>query len=119
MMLTAKNLETLRNACDNLGLSVRRYSGRAMYGSYCLGIDVERGVSAASVAFRLALELTSMGEDDLLEDLASVEWSEDNMGLGSIVYAFSYRWPDGIREDDEDEEEDEDSDPIQVTFNQA
>lgn len=107
MMLTADNLRTLRDACSNLGFSIRRYSGRAMYGSYCLGIDVERGVSAASVAFRLALELTSMGEDDLLEDLASVEWSEDNMGLGSIVYASSYRWPDGVREDDEDENEEE------------
>lgn len=110
MMLTAKTLKTLRDACDNLGFSIRRYSGRAMYGSYCLGIDVERGDSAATVAFRLALELTSMGAADLLEDLASVEWSEDNLGLGSIVYASSYRWPDGVREDDEDEEEsDEDA----------
>lgn len=107
MMLTAAKLETLRDACSNLDLSIRRYSGRGMYGSYCLGIDVERGVSAASVAFKLALELSSMGEQDLLEELACAEWSQDNMGMGGIIYATSLRWSEEL---DEDEETDEDED---------
>ncbi len=108
MMLTAATLDTLRDACSNIGCAIRKYSGRGMYGAHCLGIDVDRGVSAASVAFRLALELTSMGEDDLLEDLASVEWSQDSMGLGGIIYASSLRWSDETPEDDEDCECEED-----------
>lgn len=115
MMLTAANLATLRSACDNLGFSIRRYSGRAMYGSYCLGIEVERGVSTASVAFRLALELSSMGEEDILEDLASVEWSQDSMGMGGIMYASSLRWAENEEEEECEDEEPELDDPM--TYN--
>jgi hypothetical protein len=75
-----------------------------MYGANCFAIDVERGVSAASVAFRLALELTSMGEEDLLEDLASVEWSQDQMGLGGIMYAPTLRMPEESEEGEADED---------------
>lgn len=110
MMLTAKNLETLRDACDNLGYSVRRYSGRAMYGGHChcLGIDVDRGTAPATVAFKLALELAEMGEEgvEALEALATTEWSQDSMGMGAIMYAPSLRWTEESEEDEEDKDED-------------
>ena len=105
MMLSAKTLSAVKTACDNLGFSVRKYSGRAMYGSHCLGIDVDRYTSIGSVCFKVAHELASAGEEEALEDLASVEWSNDSMGLGSIVYASSLRWEGDLEDEDSDEEE--------------
>lgn len=110
MMLSAKTLSAVKTACDNLGYSVRKYSGRAMYGSHCLGIDVDRYTSIGTVCFKIAAALVAAGEEDALEDLADVEWSNDSMGLGAIVYASSLRWEGDLEEDDCDEEEcDEDA----------
>lgn len=113
MMLTAKTLSAVKTACDNLGYSVRKYSGRAMYGSQCLGIDVDRYTSIGTVCFKIAHELASAGEEEALEDLASAEWSNDSMGMGAIVYASSLRW-EGDLEDDGEEEEDEEEDSAEA-----
>lgn len=107
MMLSAKTLSAIKAACDNLGYSVRKYSGRAMYGSHCLGIDVDRYTSIGTVCFQVAHELVRAGEEDALEDLASVEWSNDSMGMGAIVYASSLRWEGDLEDEEGDEDEEE------------
>lgn len=72
----------VKSACESLGYDVRSYSGRGMYGRSCLGIETDRYTSAATVAFRLAVQLVEDGEQDAAEDVAGMEWSEDSLGLG-------------------------------------
>ena len=108
-MNNAKLIAALKNAAESLGYSVRSYSGRGMYGSRCVGIDVDRGLSIASVAFRLAAQLVADGEEDVLDDLSYVEWSQDSMGMGAIMYAPSLRWVEESEDEEEEEESDEDA----------
>ncbi len=96
----------VKSACENMGLDVRSYSGRAMYGKSCLGIEVDRYTSAATVAFRLAVQMMADGAEDEAEEVAGMEWSQDSMGLDTIVYLRSLKWEDETEEGDEDAEDD-------------
>jgi len=97
------SLLAVLNALETLDYKGRSYSGRAMYGRSCLGIETDRYTSAATVAFRLALQLVDDGEENLAEDIAGMEWREDSLGLGGILYLPDFRWIDGVHEDEDEE----------------
>jgi len=97
----------VKSACESLGFDVRSYSGRAMYGRKCLGIEVDRYTSSASVAMKLAFQLLEDGEEDVLERLASFEWCEDSMGLDGILYLPRLVWIPSEEDEDCDCDEDE------------
>lgn len=81
--------------------TVRSYSGRGMYGTQCLGFEVDEYVSLLQVAADL---IDSVSEDNM-EALAQVlrESRTDSMGRGQIVYFPHVEWQeewDASEEDD-------------------
>lgn len=87
-------------------LRPRSYSGRAMFGKDCVGVEVSAGVSSFQLGAAVAAALLDMDADDGpsdVEDLARLRVCEDNMGRDTIVYFPQVEWP-------EDEEEDHDCD---------
>lgn len=67
-----KDCETVREM-----FSIRSYSGRGMYGRYCLGLDIPPGKDATPVVIKMGEAFKLLGQG-----------SKDSMGLGSILY-----WP--------------------------
>lgn len=71
--------EQLIAALDNEDIKWREYSGRGMYGAYCIGVSYNN------------MDLDEEQILDAVKDVPGVEDSEcrDSMGLGYILY-----WPD-------------------------
>lgn len=76
----------------DLADNLRSYSGRAMYGKECLGVDVPQGGLGGFVAdvIDAAVEWTQ-DEPDGDRDMGDVaqafrDMRTDSMGLGTIVY---------------------------------
>lgn len=104
----ANTKHPLQSLLDNADLETRSYSGRAMYGRNCLGVELD---SLGDFFEKLGEALLEQGEDidrqdrwKITEGLRSAKW--DNMGLGMIVYFTSVPYTDeeGDEEDEEDEE---------------
>lgn len=102
----AETIAVLKRVCEPLGVTVRSYSGRGMYGKECLGFSIDGRTSAAQFAFKLAIELTAAGEEFAIDDLLDRGWSQDSMGMGTIVYVPGFKW----EEPSEDEEDVHDDD---------
>jgi hypothetical protein len=81
------------------GLSVRSYSGRAMYGAECVGVDLE------SIAQLWALA-QAIGSDEDLRDKVSAP-TTDSMGLNIIAYWPNLAWPSDVIGPDTQSEEPE------------
>jgi hypothetical protein len=105
-MITA---EHLIQALEGSDFTVRDYSGRGMYGTHCVGIDVD----TTGDVMKIAAMLTESGvEVDEIIELGE-RMTTDSMGRGMIIY-----WPSikltpaevaALRAaDDEDEDESED-----------
>lgn len=92
--------QILINAISDAGYEPRSYSGRGMYGRSCVGVDVDRGTSA----FSLAAQIIASSDDpaQMADSLSDLRVNEDSMGLGGIVYFPNVPWV----EEDEDDEED-------------
>lgn len=99
-------VEILREACDDLdsGARVRRYSGRAMYGKQCVGVDTNTSGHDIVAAAMLVAETDAEREDlaDLFRDTKT-----DSMGLGVIVYWPKAEWPADLDDEDDDEGDEE------------
>lgn len=85
-MTTTIPRETVECAANDAGLylpeSIREdYSGRGMYGATCFGLVVDCTSQAVKFLIALARNL----EAELADELAD-NWSQDNMGLSTIVY---------------------------------
>jgi hypothetical protein len=101
-----KLIEAIENVdTRELGeLRARSYSGRAMYGKDCVGVEIPGGASAFQLAAAIAVALLEMGDDgDVqdVEDLADLRVCEDAMGCDTIVYFPQVAWPEDEEEDDE------------------
>ena len=93
----------VRTACDDLGLEVRSYSGRGMYGRSCVGVNCDG--NAFQTLARILIALAEQGNDGL--DAAEHftrdgAVASDSMGLGSIIYFPRLPWVDVDSEDDEE-----------------
>lgn len=89
---------------ESANFEVRSYSGRAMYGKDCVGIDVRQGVSQFQVGVAVAQMAMTLGYEDLADDLADERVVSDSMGYDTIVYFPNVPWP-------KDEEGDVDDEP--------
>lgn len=91
------------------GYAVRSYSGRAMYGVYCVGVALDRDQREAQLIARLAAQVAEEAADneddnklravqDALNDFADImsETRSDSLGLGSIVYWPYARWNEQV-----------------------
>ncbi|MFQ1746304.1 hypothetical protein [Aeromonas veronii] len=72
-------VEEANKGCDSdrEKYSLRSYSGRGMYGRYCLALDIPPGKDATPVAIKMGEAFKLLGQG-----------SKDSMGHGSILY-----WP--------------------------
>lgn len=90
---------------ENADFNVRRYSGRNMFGTQCVGIEVD---SLASLAGEIAEIVADIDDEDLRHEFAGIikRMRTDQMGLAYIAYFPSMKWPeyreDTNSEDDED-----------------
>ena len=86
-MINTNNFEAiLRSVCEDSGeFSIRRYSGRGMFGRECLAITVEDmgDIIKIMVAVGAAAEQEGI---DLTGDADGARW--DSMGHGTVFY-----WP--------------------------
>ncbi|PHM72250.1 hypothetical protein [Xenorhabdus sp. KJ12.1] len=57
---------------------IRSYSGRGMYGRYCLGLKIPAGKDIVPIIIKMGTTFNLLGDQ-----------MTDNMGLGTIIY-----WPE-------------------------
>ena len=88
------------NNMHGIFTSVRRYSGRAMYGRECVAILGEY-INPFVVALRLAERAERHGFDIIDIPVPDV----DSLGRGSVVYWPQVEWPEGRAEQEEEEDE--------------
>lgn len=103
--LTDWDLEQITDTLDMYEAgTVRRYSGRAMYGKQCLGIVTDDEASAFLILGSTLTEAGNAGRD-LVRVLLRSKACHDNMGRDEIVVYFpSITMPAGYVEEDEDNE---------------
>lgn len=98
-MATQIDVKKLIEAMQDMDFKVRRYSGRAMYGKYCVGV-VTRD------PFELGLLIGLDLDSEMSEAFRNLGTRSDSLGLSTIFYWPSLEWPEGVEEEDEDEDED-------------
>ena len=90
--MTAKELIYHLNNAD---ATPRKYSGRGMYGKYCVGCTAKDAASAFLLGMGVGMNAIDF------QDLDGV--CCDSMGMGVILYWPKMVWPaDEVAEDDED-----------------
>ncbi len=97
----------LQKAIEDGGFEPRSYSGRAMYGRRCLGVEIDRNQSIGNV---VAAILESIADDDcrsneqglreIADGFRDMRW--DNMGLDTIYYFPNVPF---VSDDEEEDEE--------------
>jgi len=75
-------------ALEDIGYEPRAYSGRGMYGSSCVGVDVED----LGHLFQLGYELAANSPDP--DGTYPSAPSSDSMGMGYILYWRNFDWPE-------------------------
>jgi hypothetical protein len=98
-----ESFDKIVDAFETAGYEPRSYSGRAMYGAHCLGVECDNG---AGLMAELAVSIAEQASDpaevaEIMQHLTSPRG--DSMGRGSILYWPSIEWMDG--EEDEDGED--------------
>lgn len=94
--LTTQQIDTITDAAYEADVELRSYSGRAMFGSQCVGVSTDSDSGAA-----LFLVLVAKADAELAEDLAR-NLRSDSLGRGIIAYFPSFS--SVTDEDDEDDE---------------
>lgn len=97
----------LKELLEDAGYDVRSYSGRAMYGKECVGVDSRNSREnpfkmAMSVAVEVMNDVDSVTTGDeameqahsTLQELADLRVCQDSMGLGIITYFPDVEWPE-------------------------
>src|SRR5688572_24954961 len=79
----------------------RSYSGRGMYGKYCVGVSVDNVYTFISNMLCVVLDTE---DSTLIYHFARLleNTSDDTLGYGYIVYWRSMTWPDDMIDDSED-----------------
>lgn len=83
--------------------SIRKYSGRGMYGKKCLGITFDGSFSLIHFGY----ELGRLADEDFHIEEA-FNYATDSMGLGTILYWPNIEFNDVFEEDSEFDDDDED-----------
>jgi len=84
--------------CADIGLEVRSYSGRGMYGDQCVGVT---GSNTHQILAKIMIGLCELGDDGLN---AAEHFTHDgavrsdSMGLDGIVYFPRLAWVDQCEE---------------------
>jgi hypothetical protein len=120
-MLTREELRNRFAALLQLvGVPIRCYSGRGMMGDQCVAVHLERGKTSTYIGAMLALAivqhanntsddgadldalLSDIREDiDTLTGILETGTSQDNLGLGTVVYFPRVMWSEQVDLDGE------------------
>jgi hypothetical protein len=95
--LTTQQADIINEAAYEADAELRSYSGRAMYGSSCLGVS---GSERDSARFLIAV---AKEDYDLASDLVD-SLRTDSLGMGIITY-FTNIGSEGVVADEEDDDE--------------
>ncbi len=92
--------DAIEYIASDFGYQMRSYSGRGMFGSQCLSINVDRGFDEVKFGAYVMMRLLANDESAHPDDFPMMR--SDSMGLGSVIY-----WPrvEVIADDNEDEED--------------
>lgn len=92
MVTSTTLIDLLRQVWDNgdMEMEVRSYSGRGMYGDTCVAVTLGSYANAWTLA--LAIADVNNGNADLF---GLPEPRSDSMGLGTVLYWPSLKWPEG------------------------
>lgn len=87
----SKQLQQLVELLEQSDFNPYPYSGRAMYGAYCVGFDAHRGKELAAVAQIVA---HADNDDDIRADLVFLfeRARTDDMGLDTVIYFPDVRY---------------------------
>ena len=94
----------LIEAIEAAEFTAQSYSGRGMYGSRCVGFTT--GGAGFSAGAAVASALVTLGHAGLLDDLAQLHCSRDQMGYDMICYFPGVKWPEGLADPSGEDEED-------------
>ena len=85
MLTTEKFVELIEDA----GYEVRRYSGRGMYGKWCVGVEVDGDMNGYKLVCDV-VRIAAVQDEDDIDELINVfsNTNQDSMGLGMVIY-----WP--------------------------
>lgn len=86
---TTTKKHPLQDLLEEAGHECRSYSGRAMYGKECLGVDTERSLGTLIADVMEAMVSTVDMEDGHTVSACADAFRQmktDSMGLGTIVY---------------------------------
>ena len=104
--MSARVSSLVIDAIRDAGYTVRKYSGRFMYGRCCVALIVPRDDEPFSAGVAVGAAWYAATESDTVA-LALPRSRTDSMGLDSVVYFPSIDWPEGV-DDDSDDDVDED-----------
>ncbi len=86
----------IQTLSTSMGLAVRSYSGRGMYGKSCLGVELNESYGNSVIANFTSLILDRLSHSGLSRDVLIIEMREianafgmmawDSLGKGTIVY---------------------------------
>lgn len=96
---TEDQADAVDMAAGNAGVEATSYSGRAMFGQYCLGLSADNLSQVARFFVGLAQE-----DADLADALAR-NMRTDSLGLGMIAYFPSFDSAGFWADEDEDEDD--------------
>lgn len=82
---------SFQDLVDETEYAARQYSGRGMYGTYCLGIICDNTERAVLDIYRAGIDAGL--DPDYLYDIL-VHACTDSMGTSSILYFPRYTWVD-------------------------
>ncbi len=96
-----ETFDKLVDTIEDAGFEARAYSGRSMYGRWCLGVNCEEPMSCLMTIVSSFCE--NADDVDAVRDLVDAlsDPSSDAMGRGGVLYWSSIPWLG----DDEDEDE--------------
>ena|SRR5665213_2861738 len=82
----------LQKLIKKAGFKTQSYSGRGMYGKYCLGVSLKEGQTTGKFLSKAIMTIREYCDSDevfeILPDFADLcdSMCEDSLGLGKIVY---------------------------------
>lgn len=90
--------EQMIEALRDCRLRPRAYSGRGMYGRYCVGVTTD-GPFEVGVTLGAHFCLNGIAPDEIPGP------STDSMGQSTILYWPGLKWPEGMKDDEDEDDE--------------
>lgn len=99
---------TLQNLIEKMGYKTRSYSGRGMFGKYCLGVSIDGNLATFLMELGAAIGEHNAEAGCTGEERIDLPYStSDALGLGTIVYFPNVQYVEADENEDLDEGDEE------------